>query len=368
MANTTTTPNMNLPVPVPGEDPGPDWATNVVADMTIIDAHSHTTGNGVPVPSAGLNINSDLPMNGNNLTTTRSVNFFAQGAPLALATDVGCIYESGVDLWYNDGIGNQVRLTQGGSPAGGAGSITGLPSGTASASFAAGTFTFQGATSTPATMAVGPLVVGAAVASSKTVTIAPSASLANNYSITLPLAPPGATSILSLDPSGNMGYASVSGSGGALVLQNGATLTSPTLITPDITSPAIHSPVFTGLPSGSIQAGTYSPTVVANFGTVSAVLGFSYMRMGTRVLVDGTIDGVTTGTGGQLSVNISLPVIPTNNFSSNRDVVGVLSCSGSSIASGLVNANIGAKTALAGMSGQVGVSITINVHFAYDGA
>jgi hypothetical protein len=33
----------------------------------------------------------------------------------ATVTELGCLYESGVDLYYNDGSGNVVRLTSGGS-------------------------------------------------------------------------------------------------------------------------------------------------------------------------------------------------------------------------------------------------------------
>lgn len=206
MANTTTTPNMLLPVPVPGTDPGPDWANNIVADMYGIDGHDHTTGKGVPLTPAGLNINSDLPLNGNNLTTTRSVRFSPQSVALPNAADIGTIYELGVDLYYKDGAGNNVRITQGGSVTGSAGTITGLPSGTASASFAAGTFTFQSATNTPATMAVGPLVIGRVAASSKTVTVAPNSGQSANYSLTFPAAAPDTNQSLVSDNVGNLSW------------------------------------------------------------------------------------------------------------------------------------------------------------------
>ncbi len=206
MANTTITPNMNLPSPVPSEDPGPDWATNINACLYAIDSHNHSTGQGVPITPSGLSINDDLPMNGNDLTTVRSVRFDPQSAVLTDSADVGCLYESGVDLYYNDGSGNHVRITQSGSVTGSAGTITGLPSGTASASFAGGTFTFDSATNTPATMAVGPLVIGSATVSPKTVTLAPSASQPSNYSLTFPLAAPAANQVPISDGSGNLSW------------------------------------------------------------------------------------------------------------------------------------------------------------------
>jgi hypothetical protein len=205
MADVTITPNMNLPVPT-DEDIGPDYVTNNTACFNAVDSHNHSTGQGVQITPDGLDINVDLPLNGNNLTTAKSVNFTAQGSPLAGAADIGCIYVSGKDLYYNDEDGNQVRITTGGNVNAGAGSITGLPSGTASVSFAAATYTFQSATNTPASMAVGPLIVGAAAASPKTVTMGPSVSQPANYAITFPLALPASTSIRNCDSSGQEGY------------------------------------------------------------------------------------------------------------------------------------------------------------------
>jgi hypothetical protein len=54
MPNTTTSPLMGMPVPVVGTDPGPDWANNLNACLSIIDGHNHTTGEGAPIPFAGL--------------------------------------------------------------------------------------------------------------------------------------------------------------------------------------------------------------------------------------------------------------------------------------------------------------------------
>lgn len=265
MTDTTISPNMNLPVPVPSTAPGPDWANDIVADMYVIDSHDHTSGKGVPITPDGLDISADLPMGSNNLTEVRSVNFTAQVAPLALAGDLGCIYVSGADLYYNDEAGNQVRITQGGSVTGSTGTITGLPSGTASASYSAGTFTFQSATSTPANMAVGPIAIGRNSASSKTVTLTPNAGQASNYGIGFPAALPAATNYTTLDASGNLSFNSSGTTGsGAVVLA-----TSPTLVTPAIsgtptgnvtgsgavvlaTSPTITTPAISGSPTGNV--------------------------------------------------------------------------------------------------------------------
>lgn len=59
-----TSPNMGMTIPTPGVTPGPTYATNISNDLSIIDAHNHTPGNGALVPTAGLNINANLPFNG----------------------------------------------------------------------------------------------------------------------------------------------------------------------------------------------------------------------------------------------------------------------------------------------------------------
>jgi fibronectin-binding autotransporter adhesin len=74
MADPTTT-NMGLTVPTGGSTPGAannttpatypyEWLGN----LDIIDAHNHTSGSGVQVPSAGININGALSFNGYALT------------------------------------------------------------------------------------------------------------------------------------------------------------------------------------------------------------------------------------------------------------------------------------------------------------
>lgn len=204
MPNTTISPNMNLPIPVVSVDPGPDWANNINACLNAIDSHNHTTGQGVQITPAGININTDLDFNGNNGTVFRSVRFNPQGSPLALASDLGCLYEVDVDLYYNDGNGNQVRITQSGSVTGSAGTITGLPSGTASASYSGGTFTFQQATNTPATMNVGSVIIGQEVASGYGVTLQAAVAQAANYSLTLPAVAPTANQVPVADGSGNL--------------------------------------------------------------------------------------------------------------------------------------------------------------------
>jgi hypothetical protein len=203
MSDYLITPNMNLLEPIVGQDPGPTYAENINASLVLIDQHDHTAGKGVQLTPSAFNINSDMAFGGNNATNLRSVRFNNQVAPLALAGDVGCIYESGGNFYYNNSAGTAVQITSGGSIVGTAGSITGLPSGTASASYAAGTFIWQSATSTSAVMDFGSAILRNNVANSKGLTLNPPNAMAADYSLTLPSLPI-STKIMSLDTSGNM--------------------------------------------------------------------------------------------------------------------------------------------------------------------
>lgn len=205
----TISPNMGLVIASVGETSAPTWAEQINSSMSIIDQHNHSSGSGVPVTQDGISLTSSvspydsLAFNVTNAFGLRSVRFTAQAAALATASDLNCAYTAGVDLYYNDGNGNQIRLTQGGSIVGTAGSITGLPSGTASAAYSGGTFVWQSATNTAANMDAGSYILRNATAGSYGLTLQPPNAMAANYSVTLP-ALPGSTSIMRLDSSGNM--------------------------------------------------------------------------------------------------------------------------------------------------------------------
>jgi len=202
MANTTTSPNMSLPIPVVGVDPGPDYATNVNSSLTIVDGHNHSPGYGVQINPSGININSDLAFNNNNGTILRSVRFAPQSAPLGLSSDIGCLYESSVDLYYNDGNGNQIQITKNGAIAGTAGSISNLvPPASASYSPVSETFIWQSAANTPANLDAASIVLRNLVANSKGLTLSPPNAMPANYTVTLPTLP-SQTSILTISSAG----------------------------------------------------------------------------------------------------------------------------------------------------------------------
>lgn len=206
----TLSPNMNLPVPTVGNEPGPNYAVDVNSSLSLVDSHDHSPGKGVQITPNGLNINSALSMQNNFLTQNAGVTFSAQSSTPALNT----IYEAGVDLFYVDGNGNNIRITQSGGIAGSPGSISNLTP-PASASYVSGlsTFVWESGTSIAANMDFGAAILrNLSPNSTFGLTLQPPASLASNYTITLPTLP-GSLSFLSIDNSGNMS-ASPSQSGG----------------------------------------------------------------------------------------------------------------------------------------------------------
>lgn len=195
---------MNLPIPVVGVDPGPDYATDLNSCLTIIDTHNHSSGSGVQITPSGLNINIDLPISNNNITGAKSVRFQPQSVALGGSSDKGCLYEVVSDLYYNDASGNQIRITQSGAVAGTPGSISNLVA-PASASYVSGSLTFvwQSDVNTAANLDAGSIIVRNLTASSNGITISPPVSLASDYTITLP-ALPASQKFMTLDASGNI--------------------------------------------------------------------------------------------------------------------------------------------------------------------
>lgn len=218
---------MNLPVPISGQDPGPDYALNINAAFAQIDSHNHSPTQGVQINPNGLNINADLPMGNNNLTLVRSIRFTAQSSAIGLATDLGCLYEAGVDLYYNDGNGNQIRITQSGAVSGATGTITGLPSGTASASYSAGKFTFQSATNTAANMDVQSIILRNSGASSNGLTLS-APTLSTNFTLTLPQVPSQNATFMQMDTSGNITAVSTADGIGSTMTSTGANAVAAT--------------------------------------------------------------------------------------------------------------------------------------------
>lgn len=321
MSNTIPSPNMSLPVPIVGVDAGPDWANNYNSCLSILDQHNHSVGSGVQITPNGLNINQDLNFNDTNGTNFRSVRFQSQGSLLSLGTDLGCLYESNVDLYYNDGSGNQIRLTQSGSIAGTPGSITGLVS-PASVTYAGGTYTFQSTTATPANIDAGSYVFRNNVANSKGLTLSPPNAMAADYGLVLP-ALPAAQSFMAIDTSGNVtAFANVSQGITASMILDG-TITGAKIGAVTIGGGNIINKTITGLQitdtltlggtltaTSSITSGgpLFTPQIVLG-GTAIFDIFNSNVRINNAGLQIGSLGGVFTNPS---STNI--------NFSGNISV------------------------------------------------
>ncbi len=195
-------PNMNLIIPGVGTEPGPTWASDLNASLTLIDQHNHSPGFGVQIGTDGLNITSDLTFNSTNLLAIRAARFTPQNAILTLPADLAELYVVSNDLFYNDGTGAPIRITQNGSIVGTSGSISGLVP-PASVSYAGGTFTFQSNVNTPANIDGASFILRNFTANSKGLTLEPPNAMASNYTITLPSLPSN-PAVLTIDSSGNI--------------------------------------------------------------------------------------------------------------------------------------------------------------------
>lgn len=201
----TLTPNMNLIESTINVDSGLEWEQNLNASLTIIDGHNHSPGYGVQITPDGLNLNADVDFLANNAIDLRSVRLNPQVSPLVGVSDLGCVYESGVDLYYNDGNGVPIRITQGGGVAGTPGSIGGLVP-PASVFYDVGVpgFVFQSAVNTAAAIDGASLIIRNFNVSSNAITIAAPNVLPANYQVILPSALPSALAALSADSVGNL--------------------------------------------------------------------------------------------------------------------------------------------------------------------
>lgn len=227
MSSSTITPNMNLIEPTVGSELGPTYAYDINTSLTLVDQHDHSSGRGVQITPAGLNINSSLTFANNFATNMAGASFTAQSSPPA----DGTIYISGSDLYFVDAIGNNIRITQSGAVAGTPGSIGNLVS-PASATYVpiSNTFVWQSGASIAANMDFGSANFrNLSPNSTYALTLSPPV-LSANYQITLPYLP-STLSILGMSASGTMAAlptdnSTIGISGGTLeVLPQGITAT-----------------------------------------------------------------------------------------------------------------------------------------------
>lgn len=111
----SVTPNMNLDLPVPTVTLGPEYATQNNEAFETIDLHDHSSGKGVKVPVAGLNINANLNFNSFKPYSLLSAQFNAQAATLTGAANANSIYSVNGNLYWTNASGTAIQITNGGA-------------------------------------------------------------------------------------------------------------------------------------------------------------------------------------------------------------------------------------------------------------
>lgn len=203
------TPFMFLDLPTVSTTEGPDWAEaiNVAlgSEGTGVSGHDHTSGKGVPIPSAGFNIDADLDFQQWSAINLVSSQYVDQEDAIS---GTNLTYFLSGDLYVIDGSGRSVRITENGAiSAASFGGITGLVS-PASASFATDTFTWLYDTGKYALMASGPLLLRRdGETNPNRIKLTPPASLAADYDLTLPSALPASSSYLLSNSAGAVSFA-----------------------------------------------------------------------------------------------------------------------------------------------------------------
>lgn len=102
---------MSLDLPVVLGTPGPQYAGQVNAALTTLDAHDHTSGKGVAIPSAGIAPDADLPFNGHSPTGLGSTQYQDRDTGPDGAITQRAVYVQGGDLYYVNGDGVEIQIT-----------------------------------------------------------------------------------------------------------------------------------------------------------------------------------------------------------------------------------------------------------------
>lgn len=204
-----STPWMSLSLPTVSVTAGPQWAQSINDALSTVDRHDHSPGLGKLIRSASLSIDADVSWGGYNLTNLRSVRLANQSVALSGLTDVGCVFESGGDLYYRNASGQNVQVTSGsGLNASSVGAIGGdfVTSGAAVTYLSASkSFIFTQATNQAASLDAGNVILREpGVSSAKGVTLQSPSALAADYNLILPAAVPAATLPLVMAASGQV--------------------------------------------------------------------------------------------------------------------------------------------------------------------
>lgn len=108
-----TTTNIQLVLGVVSETLGPEWAEIINAAFEKLDLHDHSSGKGVKVTPAGMDINAELDFDDNNAANLKAAGLKAQSS--VLTSNTGSLQRVGANLYWVSGAGSSVQLTSGSS-------------------------------------------------------------------------------------------------------------------------------------------------------------------------------------------------------------------------------------------------------------
>lgn len=205
-----TTPAMLLNLPDVGVTPGPLWASMLNQSFFDVDTHDHSSNKGVQVTPSGLNINVDLSFNSNNAISLRSTKYDNQGAFLP-NTDLRAIYVKGGDLYYNNNLGQPIKITSGTTlnitGIGSIGGDYGQPGVQAAVTYSDITkiYLFVQSPGVTGGIACGPISIFENIMGANAVTIRTPVGLGSAYTIRLfPSLPATNNELVAINPSGNL--------------------------------------------------------------------------------------------------------------------------------------------------------------------
>ncbi len=107
-----STTNMAISLPTVGVTTGPTYASMLNSAFDTVDAHDHTTGKGVRIPTSALNINANLEINSYSVLEVASLAFDLGGTA---AANRALYVDGSGNLYYKNNGGSAVQITSGAS-------------------------------------------------------------------------------------------------------------------------------------------------------------------------------------------------------------------------------------------------------------
>ena len=265
----TTTTNMGLSKPTLAGDAA-TWDDQINASLDAIDLHNHTTGAGVQIPAGGLNLTTDLTLNGTCALTNAKALAFTTQASYTVSKSLWVKTSDG-ELYWRNASGTDVKMTSGGTlNIAIAGGIVGDYAAAAAAVYyddSAQAYRFLEAAPLPnswSRVQCGDLdLYEHASGIANRVRLASPTGLAASYALTLPAALPGSTSILQVSSAGAVTASNTVAN--AVTLSSSLSVGTTLGVTGLITASA-------GLTAGNNQDITLQGTGVLKHGSIVSVV------------------------------------------------------------------------------------------------